>query len=298
MKIYIIVPYRPTSQGGLQSIPGELRQLPDGRWQDNEGRIHEVGESRYRQDEMIRAIRFINKNSHYKHHIVMVVDSDVFPDPNYYYKEADNITILQSNYVHNGPLSSLAISRLNAAYLHGINNIANHEWICYGYISDLICPKGWDKPIIDSIKQLGEKYVYVPMFTEVRGGMGNKVIIGAQATPEKIWDEWRRTICCHALTMPEPECRYFTEEDMNSFMEISRQYPRPNIIIEKPGDRIFGYYAVMFMKAIYAKKAMKFHPTGPPFDLAFDHRLYTDCGLMKVVITHSYVFHPFCEFRY
>ena len=297
MKVYIIIPYRPTSQGGLQSIPGELRQLPDGKWIDSEGKIHEVGECRYGQDEMIRAIRFINKNSHYRHHIVMVVDGDVFPDPNYYYKEADNITILQSKYVHNGPLSTLAISRLNAAYLHGINNIADDEWLCYGYISDLICPKGWDKPIIDSIKQLGENYVYVPMFTEVKGGMADKIFIGTQPTPKMIWEDLRK-LCSYSLTMPEPACRYFTEADISNFIEVSRQYPRPNVIIERPGDRIYGYYAVMFMKAKYAKKAMMFQPTGQAFDLAFDNRLYTDCGLMKVVVTHSYVFHPFCEFRY
>lgn len=296
MKIYIIVPYRPTTRGGLSSVPGKLQQLPDGKWLDSEGRIHDPGR-RKGEDEMIRAIRFINKNSHYRHQIVMVVDSDVYPDPNYYYKEASNISILQSKYVHNGPLSTLAISRLMAAYQHAINNIASDEWLCYAYISDLICPRGWDKPIIDAIKKLGHKYVYVPMFTEVRGGMADKVYIGAQATPKMIWEDLRK-LCSYSLTMPEPASRYFTEADMDNFIRISDQYPRPDIIIEKPGDRKYGYYGVMFMQAKYAKKAFKFQTTGTAFDIAFDNRLYTDCDLMKAVVTRSYIFHPFCEFRY
>lgn len=294
MKAYIIISYRPLSKGSLRTPPGELRQLLDGRWQDTEGICRFAGETRLGgTDELIRAIRFINKNSYYKHRIIVVIDSDVYPN-NTWLKEFDNVDILKSSYVPDGHISTLALYRVNHAYAHGINNIADHEWLCYCYLSDLICGKDWDKHIHDAIQEFGENYIYVSMFTEVRGGLADKIFKGAQATPEKIWDEWRR-ICCHALTMPEPVCGYFTEADMDNFIRISNQYPKPKVITEKPGLRNYGYYAVLFMKARYAKRAIRL--IGPGFDLDFDNRLYSECNLMKNVVTNSYVFHPFCEFK-
>lgn len=325
MKAYILIPYRPLSQGGLQTPEGDIYQLPDGRWIDGRDGKYRYGGAWRRHDkqaiigtddpidqsqslchindendELLRAIRFINKNSYFRHEIVVIIDSDVYPN-NTYLKEFDNVTILKSLYINEDPNlfkidpGLAVIKRVNAAHMHGIVNIADHEWICYSYISDLICSKNWDKPIDDAIQKYGEDYVYTPMFTEVRKGYNNVPLTGVDLTPERIWEEWRRTVCCHSLTMPMPERGYFTESDIDDFIIISEKYKKPKVIIERPGDRVYGYYATMFMKAKCAKKAIRMD--GPAFDLAFDHRLYTECNLMKAVVTDSYVFHPFCTFR-
>lgn len=323
MKIYILIPYRPLSQGGLTTPEGDIHQLPDGRWIDSRDGKYRYGgawrrhdkraitgvddqidsQSPYpndKNDELLRAIRFINKNSYFKHEIVVIMDSNVYPN-DAYLKEFDNVTILKSSYIDEDPslfktnLGLAVIKRVNAAHMHGIVNIADDEWICYSYISDLICSKNWDKPIVDAIQKYGENYVYVPMFTEVRQSYNNVPLTGVDMTPGRIWEEWRRTVCCHSLTMAMPERGYFVEQDMDDFIRISEQYQKPKVIIERPGDRIYGYYAVMFMKAKYAKKAIRMD--GPAFDLAFDNRLYAECNLMKIVVTDSYVFHPFGEFK-
>lgn len=295
MKIYIIIVYRPLSSGSLRTPSGELRQLSDGRWQDAEGKCRYAGETRFGgDDELKRAIRFINKNSHYRHHIVVIIDNDVYPNSTWL-NEFDNVHILKSPYIPEKQISALPLYRLNHAHIHGINNIANHEWLCYCYNSDLICGKDWDKYIVEAIQKYGENFVYVPMFTEVRPGYNIISLTGLQPTPQLVWEEWRKKICCHALTMPEPSYRYFTEADMDNFIRIADQYPKPKVITEKPGLRNYGYYNVMFMQARYAKKAIRL--LGPGFDTDFDNRLYSECNLMKNVVTNSYVFHPFCKFK-
>lgn len=297
MKTNIIIPYRPLSGGELRTPRGPIDQLPDGRWKDDDGQYRYGGYYRYgskidhKFDELVRAIKFINKNSYYKHNIIVVVDADVFPN-DIYFKQFDNVNILTCDY----PLpntGNLAYYRVSTSYMKGINSIQDEEWLCYGYISDIICHKDWDKHIVEQIQKYGEKFVYVPMFTEIRSGIADRVVRWSEITPENIWDTWRKTICCHALTMPLPNREFFTEEDMNYYVNIANQYSRPPVIIEKPGDRIYGYYAVMFMKAKYAKKAIRMEAEG--FDTSFDNRLYSECNLMKVVVTNSYVFHPFYE---
>jgi hypothetical protein len=295
MIVNILIPYRPLSHGGLQTPATELRQLPDGRWNDIDGEYRYGREHRYaKEDEPAIAIKFLNKNSQFKHHIIVIIDNDVYPNDTFL-KEYDNVTVLKSKYVPTGDLSTLAVSRLNAALVEGINSVPDDDWLCYSYISDLICGKDWDKYVIEAIRQYGDNYVYVPMFTEARGGYsGQMVLRGVDPTPELVWNEWRKTICCHALTMPEPAKGYFTEEDIDYFIQRANEAGK-GIIIERPGDRIYGYYAVMFMKAKHAKKAMRM--IGPGFDTDFDNRLYSVCNLMKVVVTNSFVFHPFCEFK-
>jgi len=299
--VNIIIPYRPLSYGSLRTPNGPIDQLPDGRWRDDDGEYRYSGYHRYGAkhdpefDELIRAIKYLNKNSHFKHKIIVVVDSDVIPDGEYY-KKFDNVIILKSRYQQEYRTKYLAQNRNNAALIDGINSIPDEDWLCYGYIADLICGKDWDRPIIEQIKQRGEQaeqFVYVPMFTEIRGGIADRVVRWSDLTPENIWVKWRQTICCHALTMPSPDREYFTEEDMDDFIKIANQYPKPPVIIEKPGDRIYGYYAVMFMKAKFAKKAIRME--GPGYDTSFDNRLYTECNLMKAVVTNSYIFHPFYE---
>ena len=296
MIVNIILAYRPLSRGGTATPGGEIRQLPDGRWKDVDGQYRFSGEYRYGGgDDLLRTIKFLNKNSHFKHNIIVAIDSDVYPNDTFL-KEFDNVTVLKSEYVYKGEPGAISPSyRANAVLIDGINSIPDDEWLCYAYASDLICAKDWDIHVIEAIKSYGDNYVYSPMFTEVRGGMGNVLLRGVEPTPQLIWDEWRRTVCCHALTMPQPACGYFTEADMDNFIRIANEPVKPLHIIEKPGDRIYGYYAVLFMKAKHAKKAIRM--IGPGFDTDFDNRLYSVCNLMKVIVTNSFVFHPFCPFE-
>ncbi len=297
MKLNIIIPYRPLSHGASNTPLGELYQLPDGRWGQKNDRHEEYqisGIHRYdKTDELIRAIEFINKNSYYKHNIIIGVDNDVYPNEDYF-KKFDNVRIFKARYVYNGDLKVIYFYRQNAVHKETIDSIPDDEWICYSFIADLICSKHWDKPIDDAIQQYGDNFVYVPMFAEVRGGMGNKIVRESEISPGNIWDTWRRDICCHALTMPIPDKGYFIEEDMDNYIKVANAANK-GIITEKPGDRIYGYYATMIMKARYGKRAMRL--IGPGFDTDFDNRLYSECNLLKKVITNSIVFHPFCEFK-
>ena len=297
MKINIIIPYRPLSKGFMQTGGGPLYQLPDGRWKDTDGSLIFSGEHRpekeREKDELIRAIKFINKNSYLKHNIVISVDNDVYPN-NDYFKEFDNVRIVKTNYVYQGDKYT-PFYRINAANVEGIQSIPDEEWLCHCYLSDLICAKHWDKPIIDAIGRYGDNHVYTPMFVEVRRGLHSATLMGMQPTPQLIWEEWRK-LCCHSLTMPVPGCNYITEADMDNYVMIANGGGKPPIIMEKPGDRIYGYFNVLIMKAKFAKRAIRL--IGPGFDLDIDNRLYSKCKLMKGVITRSFVFHPYCEVRW
>ena len=295
MKVNIILAYRPLSRGGNTTPNQDIRQLPDGRWSDDDGQYRFSGDHRYHGgDDVVRTIKILNKNSHFKHNIIVAIDSDVYPNETFL-KEFDNVTVFKSKYLHKEDLAVAPSFRTNAAMYEAIHSIPDEEWLCYAYASDLICCRDWDKRVIEAIQTHGDEYIYVPMFTEVRGDMGNVVLKGIEPTPDLIWNEWRRTVCCHALTMPQPACGYFTETDMDNFIRIASAPVKPVYIVERPGDRIYGYYAILFMKAKYAKKAIRM--IGPGFDTDFDNRLYSVCRLMKIVVTNSFVFHPFCEFK-
>lgn len=285
MQINILIPHRPCSGGGLSTSLAPLHQKDDGTWVGwEELKPREHGE------EIYRCIRTLNKNSYYKHKIKVMIDSDVYPNENWL-KEFDNVEVLKSNYVCN--VRDAPLYRVNDVDIIGINSVPDEEWICYSYISDLLCPKDWDKLIIDAIEKYGDNYVYVPMFVEIKGPVGDTSSPkGIRPTNTLIWDLWRNTICCHALYMPEPAGGGFTWKDIYDYIEVATEVDR-GIIFEPPGARIYGYYGVMFMKAKYAKKAIRF--IGPGFDIDMDSRL-GEMGLTKAVITNSFVFHPFCQF--
>lgn len=287
MEINILVPYRPLSSGALSTCLSTLRQTEDGKWT---GWENEKLTPREYGTEIYRCIKILNKNSYYKHKIKVLIDSDVYPN-NSFLKEFDNVEVLKSDYVHKLAPELTAIYRLNTALITGINSVPDEEWICYAYISDLLCPRDWDKPIIDAIEKYGDKNIYVPMFVETKGAYQEGII----TTNSLIWDTWRKTICCHALYMPEPapDGGGFTWGDIEGYIKTATEVNR-SLIFERPGVRDYGYYAVLFMKAKHAKAAIR--ATGPTFDLDFDNRL-GGMGLTKAVITNSFVFHPFCEFK-
>lgn len=295
MKTNIILPYRPLTRGNRTAPDGDIYQAPDGRWLDTrDGQYKYSGETRgeKEKDDLIESIKYLNDHCYYKHIIIVIMDRDVYPNDTYL-KEFDNVKILKTSYIHTGEKDGLTISncRMNTALFLGIHSIPDEEWLCFAYLSDTVCIKNWDKPIIDAIKEYGDEYVYVPMFVEVYGGL-------PEATPDRIWNEWRKNICCHALRMPLPEKGYFTEKDMDDYIKIANE-AKKGIIIERPGDRLYGIWASMFMKAKYAKKAMRMiaPKLEPPYDLDFDNRLWTECDLLKVIITNSFLFHCTAPFR-
>lgn len=292
MKFNIIIPYRPLSRGFMQTTVKENRQLSDGRWSDEDGQYRFAGHYRWGgDDELRRAVYFLNKNSTYKHEIVVGIDSDVYPNENFM-KEFDNVKVVKSDYVCKEE-KGVPFYRAHASIMAALATVPDEEWICHSYLADLICGKNWDKPIVDAIKTHGEKYVYAPQFVEIRPGYGNVTLKGIDPTWELIWVEWRKTCSWHALMMPEPSKGYCTEENLDYYIKRATE-ANPNFPEEKPGDRLYGTYICLVMKAKYAKAATKFIGSGQ--DLDFDNRLYSVCRLMKMPITNSFIFHPYQEF--
>lgn len=251
-----------------------------------------------KEDTLSRALFFLNKNSFFKHKIIIATDSDVDIE-NIKIDEDINTRIMKSNYVCQEKKYQ-SYYRMNAAYLTAINSILDNEWVCFGYTSDLICSNCWDLRIFNAIQKFGDNYVYVPMFVEEfpKYPYGEQIVKGLDITPNRIWKEWRETICCHALTFPSPADRdYITEEDFDNYIKLANQM-KMDYIIEKCGVRNYGYYNVMFMKTEYAKKAMRMFFNGSGFDIDFDDRLNSILGLEKVVVTDSFVLHPLEEFKW
>lgn len=284
MNVNIIVPYRPLSKGGLSTPMVEQHQLPDGRWN---GWGDELSEDNSEVRNINTTIKFLNKNSVYKHKIIVAIDSDIYPNKDFL-KEFDNVTILKSPYICKESVCP-PYWRLNAAYKHVIDSIPDEEWLCHGYTADLICAKNWDEPIINAILQNGDNYVYVPMFIEAWEAYGNIRLKGLEPTAERIWDDWRKNVSCHALTFPEPEKGFITEKDLDSYIEKANER-KMGLIKEDCGKREYGYYNVMFMKAKYAKIAMRL--IGHGFDIDFDDRLRDVLHITKIVVTNSFILHP------
>src|SRR3990167_10280894 len=264
MILNIVIPYRPLCSGFMQSVGGELHQLPDGRWETQDGRFLYGGERRpgNEKDELIRTISFINTNSRFRHNIIVAIDHNIYPQEGYL-KQFDNVKIVKSKYVHQGSIQTLTPFQLNTALIEGISTIHDNEWACHCYLSDLICVRGWDEPLESAMQQYGDKYVYVPMFVEIRRGLHSVTMMGMQATPHLIWEEWRK-LCCHSLLMPVPMKEYVTEDDINTYVKIINSGGKPSVIVEKPGDRIYGYFNVVIAKAKFIKRALRL--IGSTFD--------------------------------
>lgn len=294
MDYTIIMPHRPLTPGHLSTGKGPLYQLSDGRWQEENN--PPVQEDHYRED-VHRGICFLKKNSVNKYKILIAMDSDVYPQESWL-KEYKEVSIFKSSYVPQGDEYPMPYYRLASAYRDSINSLPDDEWICYGYTSDLICAKEWDSYIVDAINAYGQDYVYIPMFIETRSGGGQppyQSIWDMQVTPQLIWNDFRKYICCHALTMPEPSSRQISEDDFDHYIEVANQGNMPLTVIEMCGLRDLGYYNVMFMKAKYAKRAG--FKLGYGFDLYFDNALGV-MGLQKVVVTKSFVLHPWINFKW
>lgn len=280
------MPFRPLTGGNCTCPSGEIRQLSDDTWESIEDTRFNKTVGSSERVLIDQAISTLNKRSAFKHKIIVVLDSDVFPNENFL-KEFDNVSVKKSTYVLDQK-KELYFYRMAAAIRDGFMGIEDEEWICYIYLDDWICSKEWDKFIVNAIEKYGDNYVYTPMFIEPyshhysQGGyFGDE-----KPTFEKIWDKWRREICIHSLTMPIPGNGYIEE---SRFEEYIKTATRNDLIIEPCGVRQYGYYAGMIMKAKHAKRIGM--NLGPGFDTDFDGRLYSVLGLNKVVMTNSFILH-------
>lgn len=292
MKFNIIVPYRPLSKGFMQPVNKETNQLPDGKWLDEDGIYKYGGHHRWGgDDELIRAIEFLNKNSVEKHNIIVAIDNDVHQN-DAFLKQYDNVMVVKSDYICKEKVRE-AFFRINAAIIAGLNIVPDDEWACCFYVADTICGKMWDKPIIDSINRYGDNYVHAPMFVEIRSGYGSHDLKGIKVTPELIWKKWHDEISWNALMMPEPDKGYCTEEDLDDYIKVATSI-EPDYPQEPCGARVYGTYLNLVVKAKYAKSAAVM--VGPGYDLQFDDRLWTVFKLMKIPVTKSFLFHPYQPF--
>ncbi|MFA5037620.1 MAG: hypothetical protein WC479_10655, partial [Candidatus Izemoplasmatales bacterium] len=145
-----------------------IRQLDSGKWQPDSYHLYWT-EPQFENDELHRAIYYINKNSTLKHNIIVALDSDVYPNETWL-KEYDNVRWVKSawtvppEYWEKTDKAVIPLMRMAAADEAGINSVPDNEWVCYAYIEDAICAKNWDLPIVDAIHKYGEEYVYVPNF--------------------------------------------------------------------------------------------------------------------------------------
>ena len=301
-KLSIILPYRPLTIGNRCNPLTPIIQNPDGKWQPEHYHLY-WNEPQFENDELHRAIYFINKNSICKHNIIVALDSDIFPNDTWL-KEYDNVRWVKSTWEVPQEMWSkpdkaeIPLMRIAAANEAGVNAVADEDWIVLPFIEDAIAAKGWDLPIIDAINKYDEEYVYVPNFVECHGGihqLGGTLTHG-QETPDLIWNVWRRTQSCHSLVMPLREGReWINEDDLDSYIKVANS-GRPEYSVERCGDRFKGYYANMVMKAKTAKKVGFKKHAG--FDLMFDTDLGYKFGHNKLCITDSYILHPFGEFRW
>lgn len=299
----IVIPYRP-NVSAISSWANPEEQKPE------------------REDTLNRCLFYLRKNSEFQHNFIIVIDSDISIDfVQSSIKDMDRVKIIQSNYLlpeftKDYSNSTKQKMRINHAFVAAHNSIPDEEWVCYSFISDVIPCRGWDKYLIEQIQKRGENYAYVPMFVEIFPRYVNGIFVkGEEITHNKIWNVWRKNICCHALTLPEPKERNFIiEDDFENFCSIARgsfnnidrheayRNETPNIeyhlddeiIIEDANLRIHGYLACYFIKNKYVKFALN-----STSSFSEDWAFYVDNKLpvKKVVVTNSFVFHPWCDFK-
>ena len=267
--------YRPTGRDPKTKHLSNFRQNDEGIWRHDDGII----EKSFSKIGIDTTLDFINKNSFFNHAIKIGIDYDVYPNSSYFKKYA-NIEFIKIDKVD----TDISLVRMAAAYSAGIMSVPDEEWLCFGYLSDAICCKNWDRYIADAINKYGEKCAYVPMWIEIK----NLPEHADEATPDLIWNKWRKEICCHALTMPLPRKGFIEAEDLEKFAETARVGKR-GLVVEPCGKREYGYYAVTILKAKYAKKIGI--RQNARFDTDFDNRLWSNLRFNKIVVTDSCVFH-------
>jgi len=289
MKFEIIMPYRPYSHGDLSSPHGDLVQLEDDSWRNSSGKIFKEGLEYEKHRVSIRqAIEALNKNSFYKHHIIVAIDSDVYPNKSFL-NNFENVSIIKSEF--KVPKEHYGV-RMPLACKAAIDSLPGEGFLCHVYLADTICSKNWDKYIVEAINRLGEDKVYVPIWVEGSHGAFQE-LVGIELTPDFIWEKCSKKIAAGAFFLPDPRRSYIQEEDFEHYIEILQKGNR-DCIIENCGGRIFGWLICLCMKISYAKQ-IKFDITDVhSIDTKFDSQL-GGLGLKKVVVTNSFIWHPQCS---
>lgn len=273
MKMTIVVPYRP-SRGGMDAAPyteGQtFKQNPDGTWPWTRGDIID------------RTIHILRKNSVWKHDIVIAIDADMEYNKDWL-KQYEGVSIFKTDY--KSPVGKGAsICRLNATVRDAVLSLPDDAFVCYSYISDLICGKNWDLYIDKAWQQFGDDKVYAPMWVEP------KKPANITLTHDNIWHGWRKK-WCHSLTVPPlpPGRDVFTEADLDNWAKVAvEKDPGSNwVILEKCGARRYGYFCALCLRNKKLKPIIKSVPLGPGWDLKLDDSL----NMLKAVVTRSFVYH-------
>lgn len=286
----IIIPYRPSS-GGLNSPTGPLYQDEDYLWRDEGGKAwNRILDG---QEEIVRCVQALRKNSVYPHRIVIALDSDMYPQLDWLSEYG--VETIKSTWVVPEGCAHIPQTRQSHTSHDAIMGLPNDAIVAHAYISDLVCGKRWDEPIVQAIDAHGFDKVYTPLFVEPRtihkshcwncGECVREFVepMGA-TTSDNIWGAWRE-YCCHSPTMRPPIDRnYAVEADLDEWSAACNAGGK-NTIIEPCGARIYGYWAPIIARnnifKDYAHELL--NPVG---DLAFEGSLGTKC-----VVCRSHVFH-------
>ncbi len=289
----ILLTYRPSfASGGLSSAIGPIFQDDNGVWRND---LNEPWQGANVRNELETTIRAINKNSVYRHKIVLTVDKDVFPNKKWL-QQFGNVAIFNSTFEL--PKTLNPVYRSSSAIKEAIFSLPDDEFVTNYYISDVVCAKYWDKYIDDAYKVYGDGWVYAPMFVEPRSfeSCGMTFHCGTdiakrlsdalgEITTNKIWHDWRK-MCCHSLTIPPYTKNTWVDENyLEEWRIIANKYEKM-YIEEHHGYRNYGYWVSLCGRNKIFKKAWETTNIGPSFDTLFDNKIAN-----KVVVTHSYLFH-------
>lgn len=111
---------------------------------------------------------------------------------------------------------------------------------------------------------------------------------GDKITFENIWVKWRRELCCHALSLPYPQSKTITWDEINDYISIAKGFNN-GIVIENTNDRIYGYYNAICVLNEKAKKNIV--KLGYHWEIYFDNNFSLGLGMKKCVVTNSFVIH-------
>jgi hypothetical protein len=287
MNLTLLTPFRPNRAGYGNQY--QMTQDDNGLWHN--GDISgETNENIMGQDLIIRCLSSLNKNSYFKHKIILVYEPDVIFSEVYKDKIRNKFNI---EFFKSSKKQSLFHSMREALLL-----IPDDTIMCYNYNIDLVCGKNWDKYVSDARSIHGDDKVYTPIWVEPRQKMTNAhmpncgekykdLSYNEETTLDSIWNVWRK-LNCHSLTMKFPiDKDYITEKELDDWSNICNQFDKKTII-EPCGVRDYGYYNAMIANSTIFKQASDSLLTtiGAP-DLEFDNNLKRD----KVVVTNSHLFH-------
>ena len=289
----ILIPYRP-STGCMSTEHGLLIQEEDFRWKDTKGQYF----GRRQEQDLIRGLTALNKYSVHKHDIIVCIDSDMVPLPNWL-SEYENVSIFKSTFVVPEGVQDL----YTATFLRYSNTVKesimaqdDDELICYGYICDIICSPGWDHEIYEAYKKWGNKAVYAPMWVEPRCPSNKNYNV----TGQNVWNRisgWRKDVC-HCLIFPlkpeEDNEKIIKESEyLDWIKKATANKSFADFYVEQCGLRALGYFTGICGHAKFLKEKIQTIEMGSGWDLVFESILGT-----KIVLTKSFYFHVHHRFEF